>query len=319
MSEPAETKTTGGIAPFGYQWHGGSLVINEREAPTRKRIYELFLKHRRKKTVAKVLNDEGYRTRSGAKFSDTTIDRLIRDTTAKGIRLNDGKEIKVEAIVENELWERANNILSANSNQKPTKQVVRLFSGYAFCFCGGKMITPSNSEKYVCPKCRHKIRTDDLEEIFVSQLTGFLIPIEKEGQTEETSLSDCWQYLAGKEKRIVIEQILSKIIIGTESIEIEFGCAPDSFKTAAFGQQSQQGNKTPSLAPRESVDDARIQPITEPLMNEATASKFLGISKMTLLRRRNAGKIGFFRVGFRVLYSKEKHLIPFLEQCEKGQ
>jgi excisionase family DNA binding protein len=57
--------------------------------------------------------------------------------------------------------------------------------------------------------------------------------------------------------------------------------------------------------------------LNEPLMNEIEAARFLGISRMTLLRKRNANEIGFFRVGFRVLYSKEKHLLPFLEQCEK--
>jgi excisionase family DNA binding protein len=54
-------------------------------------------------------------------------------------------------------------------------------------------------------------------------------------------------------------------------------------------------------------------------LSEAEAAKFLGISKMTLLRKRSAGIIGFFRVGFRVLYSNEKHLIPFLESCEKSE
>ena len=32
------------------------------------------------------MNDEGFRTRNGSKFTDTTVDRLIRDSTAKGVR-----------------------------------------------------------------------------------------------------------------------------------------------------------------------------------------------------------------------------------------
>jgi excisionase family DNA binding protein len=58
--------------------------------------------------------------------------------------------------------------------------------------------------------------------------------------------------------------------------------------------------------------------IGEPLMSEAEAARFLGISKMTLLRKRNVGEIDFFRVGFRILYSKEKHLLPFLRERENG-
>lgn len=306
-------KAVGGVAPFGYRWRQGTLVIDEAEAPVRKLIFELFLNHRRKKTVAKILNDLGYRTRNACLFSDTTIDRLLRDTTAKGVRIVDGKEIKVEPIVSQEVWDRANNILG---NSSITKQPVQLFAGLAYCDCGGKMIVPGSSAKYVCLDCRHKIRTDDLEEIFVSQLAGFPIGV---GEGSDSKLSDYWHDLAPKEKRIITEQICDKIIIGKKEISIEFGYAPHSLKTAAEGQQNSEGNRSLENESKESDQETSANQISEPLISEAKAAEFLGISKMTLLRKRNAGEISFFRVGFRVLYSKEKHLIPFLERCEKGK
>lgn len=179
------------------------------------------------------------------------------------------------------------------------------------------MTVPSSSAKYVCLNCRHKIPTDDLEEIFESRLNGFIVPVETSGQTEEVNLADIWQYLATEEKRSIIEQTLNKIIVGKTEIDMEFACAPDSFKTAASGQQNDRGNETPKTLPENTVREESATTISEPLLSEANAAKFLGISKMTLLRRRNTGEIGFFRVGFRVLYSKEKHLIPFLQNCEK--
>jgi excisionase family DNA binding protein len=306
MTEPKCTKAVGGVAPFGYRWLNGSLVIEEAEAPVRKLIYELFLQHRRKKTVARLLNDLGYRTRSKSGFSDTTIDRLIRDTTAKGVRVVNGEETCVDPIVSIDLWERANNILG---RAKPKKQTVNMFAGLAFCECGGTMIVPSNLEKYVCVECRRKVATDDLEQIFESQLAKVEISLD---DSDRSNLADYWRLLTVKEKQIVTEQICERITVCMREVKIEFGYSPHSFKTAVVEQQKEAGNETHTQADLESSS-----PVSEPLLSEAEAARFLGISKMTLLRKRNAGEIGYFRVGFRVLYSREKHLVPFLERCEK--
>lgn len=193
-------KPLGGQASFGYKWNGKELEIEEKEAPARKLLYELFKQHRRKTTVAKILNEKGYRTRNGSRFSDTTIGRLLRDPMAKGERranytksLGENKKwiIKPEsewvvipcpAIVSPELWNECNAILDEQEkkHKKPTKKAVHLFTGIVYCAnCGTKMYVPSESKKYVCLKCRKvKIGIDDLEEIYYQNLKTFLLTDE---------------------------------------------------------------------------------------------------------------------------------------------
>jgi site-specific DNA recombinase len=188
-------KPLGGQAPFGFQWLDKKLIPDPKESQIRKHMYELFSEHKRKKTVARILNDSGYRTRNGSKFSDTTVMRLLQDPSAKGLRranytksLGENKkwELKspsdwvfteIEPIISEELWNQCNNIISEQqkTNHKPAKKAVHLFTGFVFCDCDNKMYVPSNSPKYTCQKCHNKIGTTDLESIFHEQLKNFLL------------------------------------------------------------------------------------------------------------------------------------------------
>ncbi|MCG3195747.1 MAG: hypothetical protein GHCLOJNM_00214 [bacterium] len=214
-------KPLGGKAPFGYQWVDGKLIPHPDHAPVRRRIHELFLESQRKKTVARILNESGYRTQSGKLWSAAAIEYVLSDPTAKGLhRANhtthgngkDGRRKKpesewvhteVEAIVPPELWDRCHAILTeTRRNWKPrSKKPVHLFAGLAYCDCGKKMYVPSNSPKYTCARCRTKIPAEDLEAIFIEQLRGFVVSPE-----------DIAQHLAQADRTLAEKEELLKVL-----------------------------------------------------------------------------------------------------------
>jgi site-specific DNA recombinase len=188
-------------------------------------IYDLFLEHRRKKTVARLLNERGYRTRGGGAFSDTTVDRLLRDPVAKGVRRTNytfapehGKAwdlkpesdwvwTEVEPLIAEDVWDRCNAILDATraSIRKPAKKTTNLFAGYTFCRCGGPMYVKSKSVKYDCQTCHNKIPVEDLEAVFRDQLSGFLLSpkdIDAHRQAAEDSIREKSQLIARAEAEV---------------------------------------------------------------------------------------------------------------------
>ncbi len=229
-------KPTGGQAPYGYQWKDKEILIDPQEAPVRKLMFELFREHRRKKVVARLLNEQGYRTRNGGKFTDTTVDRLLRDPIAKGIRRAnytrnlDGKKrawvfkpedewvlLEVESIVSEELWNECNHFLDGQRSRlkRPARPTVYLFSGLTYCACGTKMYVPSNNPKYTCPKCRTKIPLDDLEAVFHDQIKHFLFS-ELEIAAHMEQANDTVREKS--ELLLVLEKEVARIMVETDKL-----------------------------------------------------------------------------------------------------
>lgn len=219
-------KNLGGAAPYGYMWKDNKLVVNPTEAPVRKLMYELFVQEKRKKGVARLLNTAGYRTRKGAKFTDTTVVRLLQDMTAKGIyrsnhtfRNAQGKllqkpesdwvHVQVEPIVTEELWNQCNALLERKKDRRPLgPKPVHLFAGLLFCSCEQKMYVFSRTTKYICPTCRNKIGMEDLENIYRNELQDFFI---SEDRVQE-HLGQADDFLKEKKARLEAhEALLEKV------------------------------------------------------------------------------------------------------------
>jgi site-specific DNA recombinase len=248
-------KLLGGAPPFGYQKKDGRMIPEPTEAAVRKLMYELFKEHRRKKKVARVLNERGLRTRNGSPFSDTTVDRLLRDPMAKGTRRANYTKSEsskkawtlkpesewvlqpVEPIVSEELWAECNAILDAQRGKprRVAKITTHLFSGLTFCHCGNKMYVPTGSLKYTCfrKKCGNKITTDDMESSFHEQLRTFFYSPEQVNQLRAAAHAS----LAEKEALIGILQSEQQKLI-TESDKLYRLYQDDALDARGFRERN---------------------------------------------------------------------------------
>ena len=185
-------KSINGSAPYGYRWKDRTLIVQPEEAAVRRKAYELFVQCRRKGHVAAQLNAAGYRTRNGSIWRDTSIVRLLQESSARGVYVfnrmrqtgnwrtepkpeSEWGKVACEPIVSETLWNQANQIIEEQlkSWKKPGKAPVHLFSGLAFCSCGSKMYVNAKTPKYFCRKCCNKIPIVDLENVVRQELNVF--------------------------------------------------------------------------------------------------------------------------------------------------
>lgn len=220
-------KPINGHAPYGYRWVDKKLVVHPDEAPIRRKAYELFLSHRRKGTVAKLLNASGFRTREDKPWRDVQITRILVETSAKGIyyfnrvkkngdwRYSEKPEsewgkVPCEPIIPEPLWNEVNQIIESQLkvNRFPGKLPSHTFSNLAWCSCGGKMYVRTGTPKYLCRKCNNKIPIVDLEGIFHDELQVFFTAPEKIA----AHLAQANQALAAKEQLLgTQERALQKL------------------------------------------------------------------------------------------------------------
>lgn len=214
-------KPINGKAPYGYKWENKKLIPHPDEAPIRVKAYELFRQHRRKGTVAKLLNASGYRTRENKLWRDMHVTRVLVESSAKGIYYfnrvkkngdwryvekpeSEWGKVVCEPIVPEALWDDVNRIIEEQlkTNKWPGKLPAHTFSNIAWCTCGGKMYVRNGTPKYLCRKCNNKIPVDDLEAIFHEELSAFFIAPEKIA----AHLIEANQTIADKEKLLTTHQ-----------------------------------------------------------------------------------------------------------------
>ena len=164
---------------FGYVKDDGKLVIDEEEAPMVRELFELYATGQYSmKQIEQVFWEKGYRNHNGKKIAHTTMSGVISNPKYKGYYA--GNKVKivdlftkkqkflppeewvmfkdetgeiVPAIVDEDLWDRANEILQRRSEDVKNRQGIcshsNLLTGKLYCsVCGSPYYRRDSVDKY---------------------------------------------------------------------------------------------------------------------------------------------------------------------------
>lgn len=194
MRESAlKCQTIGGCTPLGYDVVNKMYIVNEEEAEIVKYIYREYADGKGKKEIITELNNRGYKTKRGKKFTITSLSQLLKNKRYIGIYGYKNMEIKdgIPAIIDEDLFCKAQQVALKNKRDASRKKakVEYLLSGKLYCgHCGEAMLGESAVNHsgyryyyYVCGNRKKRLRTCDkkrerkegIEEYCVRQALGF--------------------------------------------------------------------------------------------------------------------------------------------------
>lgn len=141
----------GGHVPLGYDVRDRKLIINEDEAATVRMMFERFVTIGSATTLAKMLVAEGARTKRGNPMDKGTLYKILNNKLYLGFAVHKGAvhDGQHEAIITQELWDKAHSILQTNPWQRATntrRQTPALLKGIIFTETGAAM-TPAATKK----------------------------------------------------------------------------------------------------------------------------------------------------------------------------
>lgn len=215
---------------FGYNKKDGKLTINEEEAEFIKELFEMYATGKfSMKQMEKHFYEKGIRNRKGKKLSHSTMSNIIRNPKYKGyfvgnkvvitdlftkkqkflpedewVMYKDETGETVPAIVSEEIWNKANEVLYMRSQDVITAQHKtvhqNLFTGKLICAHCGKPYYRKDAvgkggekmSKWVCSgKINNGADSCPSHAIYESEIKPVIEDIFKSGQQNIEELSAC--------------------------------------------------------------------------------------------------------------------------------
>ena len=179
----------GGLPLYGYKRENKRYVIDETTAPAVKQIFEMYTSgDYTLSKIARTLNEQGYRTSNGNKFSVYNISKLLHNDKYTGIHYIDGiaEPERCPQIIDKESFDKAQILLQKSANKSREQRTNHIYSltGLMQCgYCGRAVCGKSaiRSERryfyYICNgNCKEskRFQADKLEQVVINALQEYL-------------------------------------------------------------------------------------------------------------------------------------------------
>ena len=281
---------------FGYVKNKGRLVIDEEQAEMVRELFELYATGQYSmKQIETIFWQKGYRNHNGNKIAHTTMSNMIANPKYKGyyvgnkVRVIDmfSKKQKflppeewvmfrdetgeiVPAIVSEELWDRANEILKRRSDDVKSRQGIcnhaNLLTGKLHCTCCGTAYYRRDSKdklgnvnsKWVCSgKIKNGADSCDSFAIYEDEIKPLLFEVFQETEVNVAALIE--EYMEMYRSLDEDNQIPKQIAQQKERLELAQKKKSKLLEYNVTGQLSDADFLAMNKACTEEIKDAEAQ------------------------------------------------------------
>ena len=200
MHESAlKCKSTGAGTLLGYKvLEDKTFEIDPEGAKAVQTVFDMYIRGERIVDICDYLNKLGFKTSQKKQFTNTTIERVIKNEKYTGVYIYDGVKIEggMPRIISDEIFRKAQREMQRRKDNRTTRKprAEYALAGKLFCgYCKRAMTGVSGTGKlkkvyyyYTCPTARakagcskKKVSRDWIEELVISQTVKYLLQPDK--------------------------------------------------------------------------------------------------------------------------------------------
>ena len=272
---------TGGTCPLGYKIdETKKYVIDPKQAPIVREIYQLYAEGKTITEIVKILNDKGLRTSKGQPFTHNSLRTVLKNKKYIGTYEYNGEvsiENAVPAIVDVETFNKVQELLTFNQKagaHKKAKVDYLLFSKIFCGKCGDMMIGLCGTSKagvkhhyYACRAQRkHQCKKRAVRQDWIEGLVlRHIIRLVKNMDLLEYIAENTYQYFLAQNTDTTYTKSLQKALDETERAinnllrAIEAGIFNESTKDRMNELQEQKTELKMALAAAKLKEDMGLK------------------------------------------------------------